>query len=127
MLGNGDGSFAAPTTLLASIPSAITQAGVADFNGDHVLDLAFSATQGLEILLGNGDGTFGSPVVYPVSTTGTIIFTADFNGDGIVDVLLGGAVLLGKGDGTFQAPIGISSSAVASKPSATSTAMVRRT
>jgi FG-GAP-like repeat/FG-GAP repeat len=100
MLGNGDGTFAAPTTVLASIPSILTQTGVADFNGDHVPDLAFSAPQGLEVFLGKGDGTFGSPVVYP-SSSSSAVFAAEFNGDGIVDVLMG-SIFLGKGDGTFQ-------------------------
>ncbi len=119
MLGNGDGTFAAPTTALASIPSALTQVGVADFNGDRVPDLAFSAPQGLEVFLGKGDGTFGSPVVYPLSSPGGV-FTADFNGDGIPDVVAGGTVLLsggfvllGKGDGTFQPPIALTAGCVA--------------
>jgi hypothetical protein len=112
MLGNGDGSFAAPTPVLASIPSALNQSGAADLNGDHVPDLAFSAPQGLEVFLGKGDGTFGSPVVYP-SPTPSDIFTADFNGDGIVDVLMGGSIFLGKGDGTFQAAIALTAGCVA--------------
>jgi hypothetical protein len=112
MLGNGDGTFAAPTKVLASIPSILNQRGVADFNGDHVPDLAFSAPQGLEIFLGKGDGTFGSPVVYP-SSSPSDVFMADFNGDGIVDVLMGSSVFLGKGDGTFQTAIALTAGCVA--------------
>jgi hypothetical protein len=106
MLGNGDGTFAAPTTVLASIPSVLNQRGIADFNGDHVPDLAFSAPQGLEVFLGKGDGTFGSPIVY-LSSSPSGVYTADFNGDGIVDVLMGTSVFLGKGDGTFQTAIAL--------------------
>jgi FG-GAP-like repeat len=104
MLGNGDGTFAAPTTALASIPSALSHGDVADFNGDHVPDLAFSAIGGLEIFLGKGDGTFGSPVVFPLPNPG-VGATGDINGDGIIDIIAGGGVLLGKGDGTFQPSI----------------------
>ena len=112
MLGNGDGTFAVPMTAVGSIPSVLTQVGVADYNGDHVPDLAFSAPQGLEVFLGKGDGTFGSPVVYP-SSSSSGVFTADFNGDGIVDVLMGSSIFLGKGDGTFQAAIALSAGCVA--------------
>ena len=112
MLGNGDGTFAAPTRVLASIPSILNQRGVADFNGDHVPDLAFSAPQGLEVFLAKGDGTFGSPVVY-LSSSPSDVYTADFNGDGIVDVLMGSSVFLGKGDGTFQTAIALTAGCVA--------------
>jgi hypothetical protein len=111
MLGNGDGTFAAPTTVLASIPSVLNQKGVADFNGDHVPDLAFSAPQGLEVFLGKGDGTFTPPVVYAASPGR--VFTADFNGDGIVDVLMVPSIFLGKGDGTFQTAIALTAGCAA--------------
>jgi len=76
---------------------------IGDFNRDGNLDVINCAGT---VLLGNGNGTF---------TTGTTLsnvpsFVADFNGDGIPDVLAftqsGNLfVYLGKGDGTFQTPV----------------------
>lgn len=70
LLGNGDGTFASPSTITAPFvnagapipPDAVV---VGDFNGDGKIDLAVSCNGGIVILLGNGDGTFteapGSP------------------------------------------------------------------
>ena len=111
-LGNGDGTFAArviiqPFTLLSS-PTAVA---VGDFNHDGKLDLAIAegASQfgRIDILLGSGDGNFQ----FPMQSFTTALFgaqsvvTADFNGDGILDLAVGSSsmsILLGNGDGTFQ-------------------------
>jgi len=89
---------------------------VADFNHDGILDVATSITQtgcGC-VFFGNGDGTFRlGAQLFPVPLyLDAPIATADFNGDGIPDVLLTGLnntftlgslfVFLGKGDGTFK-------------------------
>jgi len=75
---------------------------IGDFNRDGNLDIINCAGT---VLLGNGNGTF---------TTGATLsnvpsFVADFNGDGIPDVLAFTEsghlfVYLGNGDGTFQVP-----------------------
>ena len=86
----------------------------ADFNRDGKLDLAFAGS----VLLGNGDGTFQAPI--NLSVTGNLVATADFNGDGIPDLLVVSStvlnIFLGNGDGTFQAPkstnVGIEFSAI---------------
>jgi hypothetical protein len=85
----------------------------ADFNGDGILDLASAVgvSEGglLVIELGNGDGTFQAPVQYAVGRNPQALITADFNGDGKLDVAVANAqdntvsILLGNGDGTFQA------------------------
>ncbi len=88
---------------------------VGDFNHDSKLDLAVASlntTTGfstdIQILLGNGDGTFQKAVHYSVGTSPDSVATADFNGDGNLDlVVLNGqsdnfSVLLGRGDGTFS-------------------------
>ena len=102
MLGNGDGTFAAPVGYgAAATPYAPV---VADFNGDGKPDVAVSdGASSVHILLGNGDGTFQNQIDYAVSGTEGLA-AADFNRDGDVDLATSGAtILLGNGDGTFQA------------------------
>ena len=105
MLGNGDGTFAAPINSgTAAGPSA---PAVADFNGDGKPDVAVSDAGSVYILLGNGDGTFKPQIGYAAGATG--IALADFNADGNVDLATANtltndaSILLGNGDGTFQA------------------------
>ena len=59
---------------------------------------------------GNGDGTFGTPVDTTLAAQPGTIQSADFNGDGKLDLLVTNlstsvSVLLGNGDGTFQAAL----------------------
>ena len=108
MLGNGDGTFAAP--VFYSVGSTVGSLVVDDVNNDGKLDIvATSGVNGssLSVLPGNGDGTFGAAIT-AFSSTSVIyigaIATADINGDGNKDVVSGnGRVFLGKGDGTFSA------------------------
>jgi len=110
LLGNGDGTFRSHIDYSSgNQPSSVA---AADFNGDGKLDLAISSNQGgVSILLGNGDGTFQAPVEYSASSSQSLItdvIVADFNGDGKLDLAVGGgevSVLLGNGNGTFQAPL----------------------
>jgi uncharacterized protein (TIGR03437 family) len=107
-LGNGDGSFQPPITSAAFGNLLIA----ADFNGDGIVDLATTvgsfANGGIRVLLGRGDGSFGAPATMPVADGAGAIAAADFNGDGIPDLVVQeGAgkvqVYTGKGDGTFSA------------------------
>jgi hypothetical protein len=111
LLGNGDGTFQAPTNIKPSIaPSAI---GIGDFNHDGKLDIASVGQQGstseLIVLLGNGDGTFQTGNTYTVVADPLSVAVADFNGDGKLDLAVAGeggiSVLLGNGDGTFQTAV----------------------
>jgi len=79
-----------------------------DFNNDGYPDLAISDDSGtIQIFLGSGDGTFTTgasirPFVSGGSGLGVSLATADFNGDGNLDLVVNGHyILIGKGDGTF--------------------------
>jgi Big-like domain-containing protein/VCBS repeat protein len=122
-LGNGDGTFQAPSQLNPGsiFPGPVA---IADVNGDGIPDVVFSGTNAtladgnLVTLIGKGDGTFPQsqttpqPNVFPTS-----IAVADLNGDLKPDVILGGCcgagnfsyLALGNGDGTF----GVASSGTA--------------
>jgi hypothetical protein len=116
-LGNGDGTFALPTTTF--IGRGTGDLFVGDFNGDGKLDLLGAAISNedfyweFKILTGNGDGTFQSPQtvgVFPyVPFFSPTYFVNDFNKDGNLDIAFTNpygqiGIMLGNGDGTFQSP-----------------------
>jgi FG-GAP-like repeat/Bacterial Ig-like domain (group 3)/Divergent InlB B-repeat domain/FG-GAP repeat len=83
---------------------------VDDFNGDGIPDSAVITPSGLTVTLLNADGTTLSTSSYPVPGIGPSVLSADFNGDGFMDLAAtetdasgqgNVVVLLGKGDGTF--------------------------
>ena len=107
-LGKGDGTFTFKKTSL-TLDYFPTSVVVGDFNGDGVLDLAFSDLNGVEIALGNGDGTFNETPASPIPVPSELysLQVGDFNHDGKLD--LAGldnyndriVLLEGAGDGTF--------------------------
>jgi hypothetical protein len=112
LLGNGAGGLAQSASIRTpNVPTAPPVAG--DFNRDGILDLIMSGANDpspFTIAIGKGAGTFVA------STNFTMVgpcvggmATADFNGDGLLDLAaadcrLAAMVLLGTGTGTFQAP-----------------------
>lgn len=97
LIGNGDGSFRAPSIITEPSIRIPHYQAVADYNLDGKQDLALSlgwGSQGLmEILHGNGDGTFRPLVLYVVpppqsSISGGVIVTGDFNRDSKPDIAL---------------------------------------
>lgn len=138
LLGNGDGTFGFPIKTTLPCCEGIETFVVGDFNKDGKPDVAAITNDGKSlqgvIHLGNGDGTFTGGASYNPGAFPICMATADLNGDGKIDLIIGNrlgaalyvytppqiVVLLGDGDGTFQAPIitnsddtGISSISVA--------------
>ena len=124
LFGNGKGSFTAGPTTAVTGAQSYASVSAGDWNGDGKTDLIILSYNGSSIsyvtsLLGNGDGTFGAPQTGVAFNQGAVggdvilgsIVTADFNGDGKVDLAIVGdyvstggiTVLLGNGDGTFTA------------------------
>ena len=150
--GNGDGSFGAAILYANLGNARIAASGflVGDWNGDGKPDIVVAnvavystPTAGIlsnligvfnYILLGNGDGTVRSLSAISIGGIGigapnspnlspvTSLISGDFNGDGRLDLAVGGSaasngvaiteVLLGNGDGTFQLPFGYAAGAV---------------
>ena len=115
LLGNGDGTFKAQTTV--DVDLGPTSVVAADMNRDGKMDLIVnnSKADSFGVLLGNGDGTFGPEVntqlgpfvnAAPLQT----LLVADFNHDGNLDVItttsqLNAQTVLyygGNGDGSFR-------------------------
>jgi hypothetical protein len=112
-LGNGDGTFQAPTTVtLPASTGGPVGLAVGDLNNDDIPDLVvgYDSGFGVSVLLGNGDGTFQAAQSFPAGALTYEMVVGDFNGDGNLDVAVvnydGGVVqvLLGAGDGTLGAP-----------------------
>jgi len=115
---DGSTHFSHTQTITVSFANLQT----ADLNGDGYNDLIFynektslSPEWGLTMYFNNGDGTFYEG--YKDTLGSVFMCTADFNGDGIMDVAvsnknvhyynLGMLILFGTGGGNFAPPINI--------------------
>ncbi len=86
-LGNGDGTFAAPTFNVLS--GQLISIKAADVNHDGKSDLLIDSSQSggynVQVWFGNGDGTFTPSQTTTNTNAGAGILVGDFNGDGKVD------------------------------------------
>jgi len=88
LLGNPDGTFAAPGNYGTGGYGALSIA-VGNFDGDGNLDLATANAAGVSGLPGNGDGTFGTASNFDFTGLGSnprSVAVGDFNGDGLLDL-----------------------------------------
>ena len=83
--------------------------GLADFNKDQNLDIAFTNyyNNSVSIFRGYGNGTFGAPVSFSSGTQPISLVVGDMNNDTILDIVVANygdntvSVLLGYGNLTF--------------------------
>jgi len=114
LLGTGNGTFLSGPSSNSGLTVAFSFVAT-DVNGDGKVDLVMAGenehgglTWGVAVSLGNGDGTFQPAVLYPAGADSYTYFlaVADFNGDGIPDIVTAGTqgvwLFTGKGDGTFN-------------------------
>ncbi|MGI4870354.1 MAG: FG-GAP-like repeat-containing protein [Janthinobacterium lividum] len=95
-LGDGAGSFAASGSAGSINFTSVSAASLvaADLTGDGHLDLAVnspgydSRAVQLQVYTGGGDGTFDPAVTLTPTVFGYTLSTGDYNGDGIIDLIL---------------------------------------
>ena len=107
-LGNGDPSTRfEPAT---SYPTQSVPAGLvlADLDDDGHVDLVAATEKRLTVWRGTATGKLVEPADISVGASGSFLLAADWNQDGVLDLLFGTStlrMLLGRGDGTFDKEI----------------------
>src|ERR1700691_148981 len=112
-LGNGDGTFLAPTAVAISSPGSTGAITAGDVNHDGKPDLVVASnvsSDGIYVLIGNGDGTFQSPVFYQQGSNSGAMAVAigqlikNDHGDVVMGTGHGAYVYINNGNGTFKTP-----------------------
>jgi RHS repeat-associated protein len=102
--GNGAGNFAAPvntTVGSGGLQASNEPMAVGDFNGDNMTDIAFVTTDGhVSVFLATAGGamTSGGTLALNAGHHAVAVTTADYNGDGHVDL-----VVESNNDGEYDA------------------------
>ncbi|HWE04062.1 MAG TPA: VCBS repeat-containing protein [Tepidisphaeraceae bacterium] len=110
-VGDGRGNFTPGVGAGLAGQSGATSIAAADFNGDHVDDIAVvePAQNQVEVQFDKGNGSFAAESLIGVPSPRKVI-AADVNGDGHPDLLIAGGdgsmyVALNTGTGTFVTPV----------------------
>jgi hypothetical protein len=116
LLGNGDGTFQKPSAFPVPYPVALAAGDLTKDGNQDLLVVEYGGTgySSLGVFLGDGNGHFREGGTYRLGIQSLSVTTADFNGDGRLDVAAaneglngkGGSVMvfLGNGDGTLKKP-----------------------
>ncbi len=106
-LGNGDGTFRAPSLVATGV--YVFQLGVGDLDGDGNADLVVASLDDVATLRGRGNGTFVTPAaLLPVARALSSLAVADLTADGTDDVIGTNEqtdellVFGSRGDGTLE-------------------------
>ncbi|MDQ5824278.1 MAG: FG-GAP-like repeat-containing protein [Chloroflexota bacterium] len=107
LLGNGNGTFAAPAFYGGANPYHVT---TGDVNNDGNPDVVAANGDGddVSVLLGNGDGTLDKGTIFDAGENPLYVAVGDLNGDGNADLVVPNSgssnvsVFLGDGDGNFS-------------------------
>ncbi len=107
--GEVDGKFKpAITTITDTTAAGGYGLRLADLTGNGTQDVVYLWGSQISVLLGQGNGSFGPVAHYQVGGGPVGVVIADFNGDGIPDLVQAdsqddfGSILIGNGNGTFQ-------------------------
>jgi hypothetical protein len=113
-LGNGDGTFASPTTVAAG--ASLSAIATADFRKNGITDVVIAsqnpggevATSGsILVLFGDGNGNLATSSTVALTSAPESVLVVDFNNDGYPDVLATStdgslSLLLNDGTGHFS-------------------------
>ncbi|MGB2867530.1 MAG: FG-GAP-like repeat-containing protein [Bacteroidota bacterium] len=107
ILGNGNGTFGAPTILKTT--GYLGKVLAVDIDADNKVDILALTGNNLVVYRGNGNGTFASPLYTGGGSSPLGLAVGEFNGDGKLDVAVTSygtdqvIMLPGVGNGTFGA------------------------